>query len=142
MREVPSEGLAYRPAAYAPAVVHGDFVFVAGQTGRDIVSGDIVARDFESEVALTLENAKAVLQAAGSSLANVCMVTVYLSDPSLFQAFDKIYREYFAMSPRPARTAVAVELLRPDIRIEIDLIAVVAASADAASRDRGGHDLL
>jgi 2-iminobutanoate/2-iminopropanoate deaminase len=114
------------PAAgpYSHAVAVGNLLFVSGQGpfGRD-GSGPIRGT-IEEETRLTLENLKAVLEDAGSSLAHVVKVTAYLKDMNHFAAFNAVYREYFR-EEFPARTCIQAARLPVDIQVEIEAIAVI-----------------
>jgi len=84
--------------------------------------GNIVAGSIESEVALTLDNVKALLAAAGARMDQVVKCTCYLADIADFDAFDRVYRTYFG-EVKPTRTTVAAGL--SGIKIEIDAMAYV-----------------
>jgi len=71
-----------------------------------------------------LENLKAVVEAAGSSLAHVVKTTVYLADLGDFAKMNEVYARYFGERP-PARATVQVSRLPRDARVEIDLIALL-----------------
>lgn len=79
---------------------------------------------FEVEVRQTLDNIKAVLEGAGSSLEHVVKTNVYLSDMNNFAEMNGIYKEYFPSEP-PARTTIQAGRLPLDFRIEIDAIAML-----------------
>ncbi|HSH79066.1 MAG TPA: Rid family detoxifying hydrolase [Herpetosiphonaceae bacterium] len=116
---------AYAPApagAYSPGLRVGDFVFVAGQGPLDPATGEIVGDTIEEQTARTLENVKAILEAAGATMADVVKATVHLSDLSLFQRYNAVYATYFP-EPKPVRTTVGSQLL--GIMVEIDVIAYV-----------------
>lgn len=101
---------------YTPGIVAGNFLFVAGQVGRD--KDGKYPESFEDEVKQTLENVKAVLDKAGYTFADAVSVQVHLTDISLFDRMNKVYMTYFP-EPRPARTTVGgVQLVGP-ARVEI-----------------------
>ncbi len=108
--------------AYSQAVVAGDTIYVAGQGPIDPRTGKIVIGTFEEQATLTLENVRAVLAAAGATMADVVKVTVYLADLGDFGKLNEVYRAFFA-EPFPARAAVGAQLLFHTF-IEIDCIAV------------------
>ena len=108
--------------AYSPGLRVGDFVFVAGQGPLDPATGEIVGDTIEEQTARTLENVKAILEAAGATMADVVKATVHLSDLSLFQRYNAVYTTYFP-EPKPVRTTVGSQLL--GIMVEIDVIAYV-----------------
>ena len=107
--------------AYSPGIRAGDFVFVAGQGPRDPVTGK-QGQSIEEQTAQCLENVKAILEAAGASMADVVKATVHLNDLALFPRYDKVYATYFP-DPKPVRTTVGSQLL--GIMVEIDVIAYV-----------------
>jgi len=107
---------------YSQAIVAGDFVFVAGQGPINPATNQMELGDIQSETRRTLENIRAILEAAGSSLRQVVRVGVFLGDLSDFAAMNEVYKKFFPVDP-PARTTVGVQL--PKIKIEIDCIARV-----------------
>ena len=92
---------------YSQAIIAGNFVFVAGQIPIDPETGEIVQGGIEEQTRRVLENIKAILEAAGSSLDKVVRVQVFLADLRLFKKFNKVYAEYFKENP-PARVTVEV----------------------------------
>jgi 2-iminobutanoate/2-iminopropanoate deaminase len=108
--------------AYSQGLKVGDFVFVAGQGPLDPETGQAVGETIEEQTARTLENIKAILEAAGASMADVVKVTAHLSDLSLFDRYNKVYATYFP-DPKPTRTTVGSQLL--GIMVEIDAIAYI-----------------
>jgi len=108
--------------AYSQGLRAGDFVYVSGQGPIDPATGEIVGETIEEQTARTLENVKAILAAAGASMADVVKSTVHLSDLSLFPRYNEVYAGYFP-DPKPVRTTVGSALL--GIMIEIDVVAYV-----------------
>ena len=110
---------------YSPAIVADGFVFVAGQGPINPKTNELELGDIKSETRRTLENVRAILEVAGSSLSEVVRVGVFLADIGDFDAMNEVYREFFREDP-PARTTVGAHL--PKIKVEIDCIARVRAS--------------
>jgi 2-iminobutanoate/2-iminopropanoate deaminase len=109
---------------YSSAVVaSGEFVFVSGHVGFDPETGTPPA-GIEAQTEQALENLKAVLEAAGTSMENVVKVNVYLADVNHFEAMNEVYRRYFPAN-RPARATVGAQLVRPDLLVEIELVALL-----------------
>jgi 2-iminobutanoate/2-iminopropanoate deaminase len=108
---------------YSQAIRANGFVFVSGQGPVDPATGQIAEGDIGRMTARTLDNVKAILEAAGSSLEKAVKVSVFLKDMSDFAAMNEVYGRYFAKN-QPARTTVEAARLPKDIRIEIDLIAL------------------
>jgi 2-iminobutanoate/2-iminopropanoate deaminase len=107
-------------APYSPVVVSGDHVFTAGQAAFD-VNGDLVGSDMASQARRALENLRASLAAAGCGLDDVVKVNAFLADLAGFEAYNTVYREFFA-APYPARTTVQAGL-PPGMLVEIEAVA-------------------
>ena len=108
---------------YSPAIRAGGFVFVSGQGPIDPATGDVVKRDIQQQTRLVLENVRAILGAAGSSLDKVVKTNVYLSDIANFAAMNEVYGTFFTAEP-PARTTIQAAALPLGIDVEIDVIAL------------------
>ncbi|ODS38584.1 MAG: hypothetical protein A7316_07715 [Candidatus Altiarchaeales archaeon WOR_SM1_86-2] len=91
----------------------------------------------EDEARWTLDNLKAILEAAGSSLDNVLKVTVYIKNIDDFDKFNEVYGEYFK-ADKPARTALQAGKLPMDIKVEIDAVAYIPGR-DEKSRVFGSN---
>ncbi len=108
---------------YAQAIRADGIVYTSGQIGIDLATGALVPGGIEAQTRRVLENLKAVLAAAGSSLDRVLRVTVYLTDLGHFQAMNRIFAEY--LDPyRPARSTVGVAALPMGALVEMDMIAL------------------
>ncbi|MFQ6015271.1 MAG: RidA family protein [Anaerolineae bacterium] len=108
---------------FSPAIKANGFVFLSGNVGLDYKTGQ-VAEGIREQTRQTLENLKAVLEAAGSSLDRVVKVTVFLKNIEDFPAMNEVYRAYFPKDP-PARSTVGVaDLARPEFLLEVELIAL------------------
>jgi len=108
---------------YSPAIRAGGFVFVSGQGPIDPATGEVVKRDIQQQTRLVLENVRAILGAAGSSLDKVVKTNVYLSDIANFAAMNEVYATFFTTEP-PARTTIQAAALPLGIDVEIDVIAL------------------
>ena len=118
------------PAAigpYSQAVRVGDFVYTSGQVALDPATGQIVSGGIEAQTTRVLENLKAVLEAAGASLAQVVKTTVFLKNMNDFAAMNAIYGQYLAPEGTiaPARSTVEVARLPKDVLVEIEVIAAL-----------------
>jgi 2-iminobutanoate/2-iminopropanoate deaminase len=109
---------------YEQAIRAGDFVYTAGQIPIDPQTGNLVAGGITEQTRQVLENLKAVLAAAGSSLDKVIKATVFLRSMSDFAALNEVYGEYLG-NVKPARSTVAVADLPRGALVEIDLVAMV-----------------
>lgn len=109
---------------YSQAIVHGDMVYCSGQIPLDPATGQLVPGGVAEQTARVLENLKAVLEAAGSSLDRVLKTTVYLQDMAEFPVMNEVYGRYFHVNP-PARATVQAARLPRDARVEIDCIATL-----------------
>lgn len=116
------------PAAigpYSQAVQAGNTLYISGQLGLDPATGDFVAGGVEAQATQALENAKAILAAAGYSLADVVKTTVLLKSIGDFAAVNAIYGGYFT-NDCPARAAYEAANLPKGGLVEIELIAYKA----------------
>ena len=109
---------------YSQAIVANGFVFTAGQVPLAPDSGQLVEGGIQAQTRQALENVKAVLEAAGTSLENVVKVTVFLADINDFAAFNAVYAEYFPQRP-PARSAIQAGALPLNADIEIEAVALL-----------------
>ena len=113
------------PAAgpYSPAIVTDDYVFCAGQIGRDAASGDM-PDGIEAQTELVIKNLEAVLNAAGCTFADVVKTTCFLADIADYGAFNAVYNRFMS-DPPPARSTFQVGALPMGARVEIEAIAVL-----------------
>jgi 2-iminobutanoate/2-iminopropanoate deaminase len=116
------------PAAigpYSQGVRAGNLLFTAGQIPLDPATGQVAAGGITEQTTRVMENLKAILEEAGTSLAKAVKTTVYLKDMKDFAAMNAVYGEYLGakgVAP-PARTTVEVSRLPKDVLVEIELVA-------------------
>lgn len=113
------------PAAigpYSQAISVGELVFVSGQLPINPATGAFAEGGIKELTRQSLTNMKAILEEAGTSMANVVKTTVFLADMNDFAAMNEVYAEFFA-APFPARSAVAVKTLPKGALVEIECIA-------------------
>jgi 2-iminobutanoate/2-iminopropanoate deaminase len=121
---------------YSQAVVAGGFVFASGQVPLDPVTGRLVEGDASAQAERVLANLGAVLEAAGSSLAQVVRASVYLADIADFARVNEVYARHFARAPQPARTTIEAGRLPLGAAVEIDVIALAPARPSRRVRER------
>ena len=109
---------------YSQAIRANGFLFVSGQIPLDPATQQLVSGDIQAQTERVLENLKGIVEAAGSSLDRVVRATVFLADMNEFAAMNEVYGRYFRNQP-PARSTVQVSRLPRDVRVEIDVIALV-----------------
>jgi 2-iminobutanoate/2-iminopropanoate deaminase len=113
------------PAAigpYSQAQRVGPWVLLSGQIALDPQTGTLVGADAAAQAERCLENARAVLRAAGAHLADVVRATLYLRDMAEFEAVNRVYGRFFPEHP-PARSTVQVAGLPRGAAVEIELTA-------------------
>ncbi len=108
---------------YEQGIKAGDFIYTAGQIPIDPKTGNFVPGAIAEQTRQVLENLKAVLEAAGSSLDRVVKATVFLKNMADFASMNEIYAEYLAQA-KPARSTVAVAELPRGALVEIDFVAL------------------
>jgi 2-iminobutanoate/2-iminopropanoate deaminase len=107
---------------YSQAVEAGGFVFVSGQIPIDPKSGNVVQADIKAQTRQVMDNANAILKAAGCGLSQVVKTTIYLKNIADFGTVNEVYGGYFPSDP-PARATVEVSRLPKDVTIEMDFVA-------------------
>ncbi|HHT50335.1 MAG TPA: RidA family protein [Eubacteriaceae bacterium] len=115
------------PAAigpYSQGVKIGNLFFTSGQMAIDPKTGEFIGEDIQAETKQTLDNIKAILEAANTNLENVIKTTVFIKDMNDFGKINEIYGQYFTEN-QPARSCVEVARLPKDANIEIEVIAVI-----------------
>ena len=122
-KEIIQVDLAAANPNLSPATRFGNLVFVAGQTGRHPITGE-VGRDVREQTRNVLERIKMILEAAGTSLDNVLTVTTHLTTREDLMAYNEEYAKYFPTN-KPARTTVEVMLNSPELLVEITVIACI-----------------
>ena len=112
---------------YSQAILAGGVVYCAGQIPLDPATGSVVSGGVAEQTAQVLKNLRAVLKAAGSDLDRAVKTTVFLKDMNDFGAMNDVYGkpEYFGAAP-PARSTVEVARLPRDVRVEIEVVALVS----------------
>jgi len=108
---------------YSQAVRANGLIFVSGQTAFDPATGKPIEGGAAAQTERIMQNLKAIVEAAGSSLDRAVRLGVFLKDMNDFTAMNEVYARYFPSSP-PARSTVEVSRLPRDFAVEIDLIAL------------------
>ena len=108
---------------YSQALRAGGFIWCSGQIPINPATNTIEATTIEDQTRQSISNLKNVLEAAGSSLANVVKTTVFIKDMNDFAALNGVYAEMFG-DTKPARSCVEVARLPKDVKVEIECVAV------------------
>lgn len=111
---------------YSQGVILDGWIWTSGQVALDPSTGKVVGKDAAAQADRTLQNIKAILEAAGSGLKHVVRATVYLTNMDDFAAVNAVYAKYFP-SAFPARVCVEVSRLPLGALVEIDVTAKIAA---------------
>ena len=107
---------------YSQAVKLGELLFVSGQLAFDKETGQLIEGGIQEQTRKVLENAKIILDEAGSSLEKVVKTTIFLTDLDNFGKVNDVYGEYFPDN-FPARSCVQVAALPKGAPVEIEFIA-------------------
>jgi 2-iminobutanoate/2-iminopropanoate deaminase len=113
------------PAAigpYSQAIRVGNLIYTSGQIPINPATGQFVEGGIKEQTRQSLTNVKAILEEAGTSMANVVKTTVFMADMNDFADMNAVYAEFFA-EPFPARSAVAVKTLPKGALVEIEVVA-------------------
>jgi 2-iminobutanoate/2-iminopropanoate deaminase len=122
-RQIATDSAPKAIGPYSQAIEAGPYLFCSGQIALDPASGELVSGGVEVQTRQVLDNLRAVLEAAGSSLGQVVKTTVFLTDMADFPAMNRVYAEYFREAP-PARATVAVAGLPRGVAVEIEAVAL------------------
>ncbi len=109
---------------YSQAVRVDSTVYLSGQIPLVPETMEIVQGDVSAQIERVFENLKAVVEAAGGTLANVVKLTVYLTDLANFAHVNEVMTSYF-QEPFPARAAIGVSALPKGVAVEVDAILVL-----------------
>jgi 2-iminobutanoate/2-iminopropanoate deaminase len=118
---------------YSLAIEAGDFLFVSGQIPLDAATGKLVGGDVSAQTRQSLENLKAILDAAGLTFADVVKTTIFLASMTDFAAVNEVYKAYVS-EPYPARSTIAVAGLPMGAKVEIEMTALRPLAAPEVTR--------
>lgn len=108
---------------YSQGVKIGEMVYTSGQLPVNPITG-IMPEDVKEQTKQSLENVKAILEAAGTSMDKVVKTTVFIKNMDDFAQINEVYGEFFKV-PYPSRSCVEVARLPKDAKVEIEVIAVL-----------------
>ncbi|MFT4693770.1 MAG: 2-iminobutanoate/2-iminopropanoate deaminase [Francisella sp.] len=108
--------------AYEQAIVVGNMVYTSGQIALK-ADGTIAGECIKDQTLQVMQNLKAVLEAAGSSLDKVIKATIFIKDMTEFNLINSVYESFFNGN-YPARSCVEVARLPKDVRVEIEAVAI------------------
>jgi 2-iminobutanoate/2-iminopropanoate deaminase len=119
---VTTSAIAQPVGPFSPAILAGDFIFISGQVAQSSTSAGLITGGVGPQTEQVIANLRAILAAAGKTLADVVRVGVYLTDMKDFAAMNAVYQRHFD-APYPARTTIGVMALPLGASVEIDLVA-------------------
>ena len=122
-KEIVLANLAAANPNLSPATRFGNLVFVAGQTGRHPITGE-VGRDVREQTRYAIERIKIILESAETSLDNILTVLTHLTRREDLAAYNEEYAKFFP-TDKPARTTVEAMLNFPELLVEITATACV-----------------
>ncbi|KAK7514966.1 Endoribonuclease L-PSP/chorismate mutase-like protein [Phyllosticta citriasiana] len=112
------------PGVLSQGIVANDTVFCSGQVAIDPATGKMVEGDIAARTHRVIQNLKAVLEAAGTTIENVVKVNVFIDDMDNFAKMNEVYMQYWG-DVKPCRTCVAVKTLPLGTDVEIECTAVL-----------------
>jgi 2-iminobutanoate/2-iminopropanoate deaminase len=114
----------FQGAPYNQAIRIGDLVFVAGQIGIGLETGELVGSTIQEQTEQIMRNLSAILEASGSGLDKLVKTTVFLVDLGDFAGMNEVYARHVGDRP-PARSTVGISQLPTGARVEIEAVAHV-----------------
>ena len=121
-KEIRTDNAQQPSGPYSQGLLLGKRIYVAGQGPQDPATGKI-APGIEAQTRQVMKNVKSVVETAGGTMDNIVKSTVHLANLDDFEAFNKIYSEFFT-APYPVRTTVGSTLLF-GMRVEVDVVAEI-----------------
>lgn len=112
-------------ATLSPGIRIGDFIYVSGQLPRNMPGTRQLDSTIQEQTRTALENVKAVVEAGGSTMANVVKCTVFLTDVKEFQGMNSVYSTFWPKDPPARSTVVVAALVRADAKLEVECIAAI-----------------
>lgn len=109
---------------YNQAVLIKDTLYISGQIALDPATGELIKGDVKTETKQSLENLKAILEAADMTFENVVKTSIFIKDMNQFSQINEVYGTYFDPETAPARETVEVANLPKFVNVEISMIAV------------------
>lgn len=108
---------------YNQAIEAGEFIFLSGQIGIDVDTGELINENIQAETNQVMRNIESVLKASNRNFDNVVKSTIFLKDLNDFTLVNEVYSKYFKNKISPARETVEVARLPKDANVEISVIA-------------------
>jgi 2-iminobutanoate/2-iminopropanoate deaminase len=112
----------FQGAPYSQAIRTGDLVFVAGQLGVSLETGELAGSSIEEQTEQIMRNLGAILEASGSGLDKLVKTTVFLLDLADFAGMNEVYARHVGDRP-PARSTIGIAQLPSGARVEIEAVA-------------------
>ncbi|HLT95051.1 MAG TPA: Rid family detoxifying hydrolase [Membranihabitans sp.] len=113
----------FTTGAYSDGIIVDGILYVSGQASVDFKTSKFQLGTIEEETHRTMQNLKAIIEAAGSSMDHIIKCTVHLADIQDFNRYNEVYSSYFG-DIKPARTTVQ-SVLAENLKVEIDCIAKI-----------------
>ena len=114
----------FATGAYSDGVLIDGFLFVSGQAAVDFKTSKFILGTIEEETVRTLDNIKAIIEAAGGTMEDIVKCTAHLADINDFDRYNVVYASYFT-GIKPARTTVQ-SVLAENLKVEIDAIVKIS----------------
>ena len=114
----------FQDAPYSQGIVSGELVFVSGQVAVDPQTNEVIEGGIAEQTERVMENVRAILEEAGSSLDNLVKCGIFLADFGDFRAMNEVYARHVGANP-PARSTVEVAALPSGALVEIEAVAAL-----------------
>lgn len=114
-------------APYSPGVLADNILYVSGVLAMDAEGKTVGVGDATAQTRAVLESIKSIVEAAGGTMADVTMNSIFLKDLADYAAMNVVYKEYFPKE-FPARYCIRADLVKPEFLVEISSIAHLAKS--------------
>jgi reactive intermediate/imine deaminase len=119
IKKIVTEKAAPAIGPYSQGIYTGNLLFTSGQIPVNPKTG-VIPEGIDAQVTQVMENLKAIIEEAGTSMTKAVKTTCFLADMADFARFNEIYATYF--TEKPARSCVAVKALPKGVLVEVEAI--------------------
>jgi reactive intermediate/imine deaminase len=118
-----------KSSLFPQAMRCGQFLFVSGQAAFDEQGRVIGVGDCAAQTEAIMCNIKKILEEAGSDMEHIVKVTCYLTTANNYEAYNRVRQKWFGSSPPASTTVIVSALVRPELLVEVDAVAIVPERA-------------
>ena len=109
---------------YNQAIEAGEFIFLSGQIGIDVDTGELINENIQAETNQVMRNIESVLKASNRNFDNVVKSTIFLKDLNDFSIVNEVYSKYFKNKISPAREMLKLQGFQKMLMLRYQLLRI------------------